>query len=192
VPGPGPTRDSTEREQLKHKASTSRNFNQTLCTRVQKPTFTMAPKRVLKFSQTDNESSFVLVQVSPKGSKPLDLKLVATEGEAPYVCSCEFVPARPGPQFTLISPVRHDRTASLCVKNCPVSEDEWQAILQSIFEQAPQPDIQASATVQSASSMSLTIRKKVQGITVGCSPRLSIPSRILMVLFAATSRHHHA
>lgn len=50
---------------------------------------TMTSKRVLKFPVNGNESSFVLVQVSPKGSKPLDLKLVGTEGEAPYVCSCE-------------------------------------------------------------------------------------------------------
>ncbi|KAH0594246.1 hypothetical protein MHUMG1_08085 [Metarhizium humberi] len=108
----------------------------------------MAPKRILKFSQSENESSYVLVQVSSKGSKPLDLKLVGTEGEAPYVCS-----------------LRHDRVASLRVKNCPVSEAEWQTILQSVFEQQPLPDIQASATVQSGSSVSLTIRKQVQGIT---------------------------
>ncbi|KJK80962.1 hypothetical protein H634G_03495 [Metarhizium anisopliae BRIP 53293] len=108
----------------------------------------MAPKRILKFSQSENEASYVLVQVSSKGSKPLDLKLVGTEGEAPYVCS-----------------LRHDRVASLRVKNCPVSEAEWQTILQSIFEQQPLPDIQASATVQSGSSVSLTIRKQVQGIT---------------------------
>ncbi|KID91587.1 DNA double-strand break repair and VJ recombination XRCC4 [Metarhizium guizhouense ARSEF 977] len=108
----------------------------------------MAPKQILKFSQSENESSYVLVQVSSKGSKPLDLKLVGTEGEAPYVCS-----------------LRHDRVASLRVKNCPVSEAEWQTILQSIFEQQPLPDIQASATVQSGSSVSLTVRKQVQGIT---------------------------
>ncbi|KAG8419068.1 hypothetical protein J3459_011562 [Metarhizium acridum] len=108
----------------------------------------MAPKRVLKFSQSENESSYVLVQVSSKGSKPLDLKLVGTEGEAPYVCS-----------------LRHDRVASLRVKNCPVSEAEWQTVLQSVFEQQPLPDIQASATVQSGSSISLTVRKQVQGIT---------------------------
>ncbi|KID75862.1 uncharacterized protein G6M90_00g049330 [Metarhizium brunneum] len=108
----------------------------------------MAPTRILKFSQSENESSYVLVQVSSKGSKPLDLKLVGTEGEAPYVCS-----------------LRHDRVASLRVKNCPVSEAEWQTILQSVFEQQPLPDIQASATVQSGSSVSLTIRKQVQGIT---------------------------
>ncbi|OAQ73019.1 DNA double-strand break repair and VJ recombination XRCC4 [Pochonia chlamydosporia 170] len=108
----------------------------------------MTSKRVLKFPVNDNESSFVLVQVSPKGSKPLDLKLVGTEGEAPYVCS-----------------LRHDRVASLRVKNCSVSEEEWQTILQSIFDQQPLPDIQASASVQSESSISLTIRKQVQGIT---------------------------
>ncbi|GAO14268.1 uncharacterized protein UV8b_08133 [Ustilaginoidea virens] len=107
----------------------------------------MAPKRIIKVSHQD-EASFVLIQVSSKGSKPLDLKLVGTEGEAPYVCS-----------------LRHDRVASLRTKNCPVSETEWQNILRLIFEQQPQPDIQATATIQTESSLSITVRKQVQGIT---------------------------
>lgn len=63
-------------------------------------------------------------------------------------------------------PVRHDRVASLRTKNCPVSETEWQNILRLIFEQQPQPDIQATATIQTESSLSITVRKQVQGITV--------------------------
>ena len=49
---------------------------------------TMAPTQVLKFSRSDDDSACVLIQATSKGSKPLDLKLVATEGEAPYVCTC--------------------------------------------------------------------------------------------------------
>lgn len=47
------------------------------------------PTRVLRFARSDDTSSFVLLQVTPKGSRPLDLKLVGTEGEAPYVASCK-------------------------------------------------------------------------------------------------------
>ena len=47
----------------------------------------MAPSRVLKFDRPDaqrDESPFVLLEAKPRGSKPLDLKIVATEGEFEY------------------------------------------------------------------------------------------------------------
>ncbi|KAG6009281.1 hypothetical protein E4U21_002885 [Claviceps maximensis] len=108
----------------------------------------MALQRLLKFPRADKDSSFVLVHVAPNGSKPLDLKLVGTEGAAPYTCS-----------------LRHDRVSSLRVKNCPAAETEWHNILISILQQDLLPDIQATATVQSESLLTLTIRKQVQGIT---------------------------
>lgn len=108
----------------------------------------MAPTRILRFARTDDTSAFVLLQVTPKGSRALDLKLVGTEGEAPYTVS-----------------LKQDRVSSLRVKNCPASESEWQAILESLFKQEPLPDIQATATVQSEASISITIRKETQGIT---------------------------
>ncbi|KAG5984125.1 hypothetical protein E4U55_005924 [Claviceps digitariae] len=108
----------------------------------------MAPERVLKVPRTDQHASFVLIHVARRGSKPLDLKLVGTEGAAPYTCS-----------------LRHDRVSSLRVKNAPVSETEWHNILMSIFQQELLSDIQVTAIVQSESSISLTIRKQVQGIT---------------------------
>lgn len=45
--------------------------------------------RVLRFPRSDDKAAFVLIQVTQKGSKPLDLKLVGTEGEEPYVTSCK-------------------------------------------------------------------------------------------------------
>lgn len=65
----------------------------------------MAPTRILRFARTDDTSAFVLLQVTPKGSRALDLKLVGTEGEAPYTVSCKSSPLHhdaisdPGPQF---------------------------------------------------------------------------------------------
>ncbi|CEI69781.1 hypothetical protein FVEN_g7348 [Fusarium venenatum] len=103
---------------------------------------------VLRFPRSDDEAAFVLVQITQKGSNPLDLKLVGTEGEEPYVAS-----------------LKHDKVMSLCVNNCPVSESEWQKILERLFQQEPLPDIQATATVQSEKSVSITLRKEVQGIT---------------------------
>ncbi|POR34135.1 Uncharacterized protein TPAR_05641 [Tolypocladium paradoxum] len=108
----------------------------------------MASTRVLKFPRSDDESKCVLIQVTPAGRKPLDLKLVATEGDEPYACV-----------------LKHDRVASLRVKSCPVSEKEWEQILDSLLQAELVEDIQATATVQTASSISLTVRKQVQGIT---------------------------
>ncbi|KAG9501258.1 hypothetical protein J7337_006942 [Fusarium musae] len=104
--------------------------------------------RVLKFPRSDDKSSFVLLQATPNGSKRLDLKLVGTEGEEPYVAS-----------------LKHDRVVSLRVQNCPASDSEWQRILEELFQQEPLLDIQATATVQSEKSISITIRKDIQGIT---------------------------
>lgn len=54
-------------------------------------TFTMATSRVLKVPQSDDKE-FVLLQISSSGKKPLDLKLVGTEGEAPYVVKSRSLP----------------------------------------------------------------------------------------------------
>ncbi|UKZ59112.1 uncharacterized protein TrAtP1_000430 [Trichoderma atroviride] len=104
--------------------------------------------RVIKFPRDDDESAHVLIQVAQKGSKPLDVKLVGTEGEAQYVAI-----------------LKHDRLASLQVSNCPVSESEWQSTLQSLFALQPAADIQATASVKTETSLSITVRKRVQGIT---------------------------
>ena len=56
--------------------------------------------------------------------------------------------------------------ASLRVKNCPSDETEWQTILDSLLKQQAPPDIHATAVVQEDSSISITIRKQIQGITV--------------------------
>ncbi|OTA07232.1 Lif1p-like protein [Trichoderma parareesei] len=108
----------------------------------------MTASRVVKLPRDDDESAHVLVQVVQKGSKPLDVKLVGTEGAAPYAAT-----------------LKHDRVSSLRVANCPVSESEWQTILQSLFDLQPAGDIQATASIKSEASLSITVRKRVQGIT---------------------------
>ncbi|KAK1251096.1 hypothetical protein MKX07_005651 [Trichoderma sp. CBMAI-0711] len=47
----------------------------------------MTASRVVKLPRDDDESAHVLVQVVQKGSKPLDVKLVGTEGAAPYAAT---------------------------------------------------------------------------------------------------------
>lgn len=52
------------------------------------------------------------------------------------------------------------------MKNSPLSDAEWESTLQSFFNQEPLSDINAAATVQSEASISITIRKQVEGISV--------------------------
>jgi hypothetical protein len=47
----------------------------------------MTTPRVIKLPRDDDESAYALIQVTQLGPKPLDVKLVGTEGEAPYVAS---------------------------------------------------------------------------------------------------------
>lgn len=44
----------------------------------------MAKETILRIQRSDSPGDFVLVKVARSGSSELDLKLVATEGEAPY------------------------------------------------------------------------------------------------------------
>ena len=54
----------------------------------------MAAEYVLRISRSDNEGEYVLVNVtSPAGSSTPDLKLLATEGESPYVLNCKSLHA---------------------------------------------------------------------------------------------------
>jgi hypothetical protein len=48
------------------------------------------PPQVLKFVRSDQDDQYVLVRATKKGTKSLDLKLEATEGEAEYATTCTF------------------------------------------------------------------------------------------------------
>jgi hypothetical protein len=49
----------------------------------------MASSHIIRVPRTDEEGAFVLGEVIPSGSKPLNVKFVATEGEEPYVVKRE-------------------------------------------------------------------------------------------------------
>ncbi|KAL2882414.1 hypothetical protein SGCOL_002154 [Colletotrichum sp. CLE4] len=103
----------------------------------------MASGHVLRFPRSDSEGAFVIVQATPTRSKALDVKLVGTDGVEPYAVS-----------------LRHDKVASLRVKNSPVSEEEWVAILNAVLRQEPADGVEAVASVENESVLTLTIRKK--------------------------------
>lgn len=103
----------------------------------------MASGHVLRFPRSDSEGAFVIVQATPTRSKALDVKLVGTDGVEPYAVS-----------------LRHDKVASLRVKNSPVSEEEWVTILTAVLHQEPAEGVEAIASVENESVLTLTIRKK--------------------------------
>lgn len=51
----------------------------------------MAGEYILRVPRSDNGGGFVLVNVVSHGASPLDLKLLATEGDNPYVVKSELV-----------------------------------------------------------------------------------------------------
>ena len=50
----------------------------------------MATQHILYLPRSDKDKEYILVNVSSEGPSPLDLKLLATEGEFPYVATSEF------------------------------------------------------------------------------------------------------
>lgn len=50
----------------------------------------MATEHILYLPRSDNNEEYVLVSVSSGGSSSLDLKLLATEGECPYIATREI------------------------------------------------------------------------------------------------------
>lgn len=51
----------------------------------------MASEKILRIDRNDSEGGHVLVNVAPNGASPLDLKLLATEGESPYILKSELI-----------------------------------------------------------------------------------------------------
>ncbi|KAI0596102.1 hypothetical protein F4775DRAFT_594715 [Biscogniauxia sp. FL1348] len=106
--------------------------------------------QVLRFPISGQDDGSFLLEVSSHGSRPLDLKLVGSESTAVFTIK-----------------LRHKKIGDYKAANGPCTDEEWERILTSIFvEQQPVPDIEVRADVQSnSSSVSLSFRKNIQGIT---------------------------
>ncbi|CCC07325.1 unnamed protein product [Sordaria macrospora k-hell] len=111
-------------------------------------------------TDTDQEDDFILGEVTHSGtggssargsSKPLNFKIVATEGEEPYALT-----------------LKHDQINSLRASSSSCTPTEWESILSSLFITAsPVADIEAGAEVESRGkkkSIAITIRRRVAGI----------------------------
>lgn len=120
---------------------------------------TTFPPRILQIPRSDEPNAYVLVHVTRSGTATLDLQLVATEGEDPYVGSVE-----------------QSRLNSLRAKGYQGSDDDWAQILSYVLGQSSsfvnKPDfisgIEVSATVSDEDEdkkIAITIRKRIETIT---------------------------
>ncbi|PGH00609.1 hypothetical protein GX51_05708 [Blastomyces parvus] len=122
----------------------------------------MAKETILRIPRSDSPGDFVLVKVTRPGSSELDLKLVATEGEAPYRGS-----------------VKSAQIDKLRAKNYHGADDEWAGILAYVLGQkhsASVPEehksgLEIAATVkqdeddESEKEIIISLRKRIDTIT---------------------------
>ncbi|XXG97641.1 hypothetical protein Hte_003948 [Hypoxylon texense] len=110
----------------------------------------MAKASIFRFPISGKDDEYLLLEASSNGSRPLDLKLVGSEGTAVFTMK-----------------LRHKRFGDYRASSAPCSPDEWEEILTSILvNQQPAPDIEIRADIQTdGSSVTLSLRKNIQGIT---------------------------
>lgn len=62
--------------------------------------------------------------------------------------------------------MKHDRVSTLLAGNSAVSNEEWQVVLESVLKQEPMQDIITTAAIQQETSLTITVRKQIQGMSV--------------------------
>lgn len=118
----------------------------------------MPAHHVLKIRRTDQANACVLVNAQQTGPSLLDLKLVATDGEAPFVAH-----------------LKQSRIQALRSSSYDGPRDEWASVLSLLFlQQHQQPTSSALDGVETVASvladtLIINVRKNISGITVGCS-----------------------
>lgn len=134
----------------------------------------MSEEIVLRLPRSDSPGDYVLVNVIPQSVSPLDLKLVATEGEAPYVGSGKaqyymFLLAKVADKPCLVtqSVMKNMRT-----KNYQGDDEEWQDLIAWVFLRKGLEGSKAKALIGletvaaiDSASLTITLRKNISGIT---------------------------
>ncbi|KAF2083864.1 hypothetical protein K490DRAFT_50541 [Saccharata proteae CBS 121410] len=123
-----------------------------------------AAQRILRIPRSDQPEAYIVLSIRSAGQHPLDLSLIATEGEHPFVAEID-----------------HHRISDLRAANYHGSDAEWQAALShALLEQqlvAGHDDARALAGLDTASAvtagggeLAITLRKKISGITASDRP----------------------
>ncbi|KAF2097152.1 hypothetical protein NA57DRAFT_57752 [Rhizodiscina lignyota] len=119
----------------------------------------MADERVLRVRRldaSDDDSSFVLLKITRTGSHALDLRIVGTEGEYPF-----------------IGTVKQSQVRKLRAANYQGTDAEWEAVLKwALLLEAPETAeaklveaVETVASVGGDGQISITVRKNISGIT---------------------------
>ena len=112
---------------------------------------------ILRFPRIDDPIAFIIVEAQHRGPAALDLTLVGTDGSYPFSVQVE--------QTTV---------QGLRSSNYQGTDHEWTCILSALLLQqditpAVAQNIEAVASVaENANSITLSIRKNIDGITVSC------------------------
>ncbi|KAI1461052.1 hypothetical protein F4805DRAFT_453991 [Annulohypoxylon moriforme] len=135
----------------------------------------MAEVSILRFPISGKENEYFLLEVSPNGSRPLDLKLIGSESTAVFVTKCKLHPTQPVLRIAARSwhyavrsdPIRHKRVGDYKAQDGPCSDEEWEGILTStLVNQDSVSDIEIRAELQpDGESISLLFKKNFQGVT---------------------------
>ncbi|KFX86655.1 hypothetical protein V490_08963 [Pseudogymnoascus sp. VKM F-3557] len=114
---------------------------------------------LLRIPRQDGQQGFVLVHISPlaqKGAATLDVKILATEGSAPFALT-----------------LKQNQIQKLKSKKAPCTDDEWEGILEVILlQQEADPEkaavaegIEVEAAVEEDVAVELVFKKSTSGIT---------------------------
>ncbi|KAI9782232.1 MAG: hypothetical protein M1839_005346 [Geoglossum umbratile] len=139
------------------------------------------PPQLVRITRSDvGGESFILLYVSPTGlpsSTPLDLDLIATEGENPYTGSASLGIiaiglAHPPQTDDGTGAVRQNKLTKLRAKNYKGGDEEWETILSAaLLRQRPEGSgveamkgLEIVASVNADDSLIITIRKDIGGI----------------------------
>ncbi|KAK7747978.1 hypothetical protein SLS53_001230 [Cytospora paraplurivora] len=109
-----------------------------------------APAHIVRLPLKGSPASHVLIRVVPRssaGSRPLDLELTATDDEQAYVRI-----------------LQHSKIARYRDQSSSLSEDEWEQCLTSLLLPGALPDLDVTAKLDNADTLTVNVRRQVSGL----------------------------
>ena len=128
------------------------------------------PDHVLRLPISNKKGEFCVINAVSDGVEPLDLNLMATEGESPYWIRSSHPIFWSLQNLTDGNVVKHREVSKYLVKSSPISTSQWEDILRSVLLQqrhvGKAPDLanlDAVVTILQ-SKLVIVIRKNIEGI----------------------------
>ncbi|KAL8791378.1 MAG: hypothetical protein Q9195_005916 [Heterodermia aff. obscurata] len=116
----------------------------------------MANEHILKVPRSEDEGNFVMLNIKSNGNKPLDIALLATDGDSAWASS-----------------IKQSRISKLRSKNNPIDDTEWESVLSSVLlvplkdehhcEPKSVEKVELTSSV-AGGQMTLIVRRNVSGI----------------------------